>query len=349
MKTKSLVALVFAFTLGLGWSWAWAQGKAQLHSPKPIPRHEVTVLVDIDPGSSDPVSPKIEGVAADHNGFLYSVDGDSGDVIRVDPQNPVVEVVGNIPDCARISGSFGGCFGVTTNETGDLFISASRIPLPLSPRVLRIPASDLASGFGTITDIDDITYVSGVNGVNGLAFDENGFLFTGGSSSGKVYLIPPGGGSFTVFNDGDLIPAACRCTDDPTLTCPLTGTSPMGCNPQRTVSNGVALNRKGDLFVADTARGAIWKVKVQRDNTGTPSFGGLSLFVQSPLLQGADGLIADIGNNFWAPTTANSKTDRRDRRRTEGVLQELMGLKYILDSEFRIFEHLNLKQSGLTY
>ena len=284
---------------------ALAQGQAQPHTPIAIPRHEVTLLVDIDPLSSDPDKPKIEAVAADANGKLYAIDSaayadesSKGRLFRIDPNNPVLEVAGNIPACARVLPEpFGRCFAVHFNHAGDLFIVASR--LPTGARVLRIPAADLATGFGTITDLDGITYVSGVTGVNGLIFDENGFLFAGGSDSGGVYLIPPGGGSFTTFNAGNLIPQACRCTDNAALTCPITGPSPAGCNPQRTVSNGVTLDRKGDLFVADTARGAIWKIDVLRDENGTPGFGGMSLLVQDPLLQGADGLIADAGNNLW--------------------------------------------------
>jgi sugar lactone lactonase YvrE len=37
-----------------------------------------------------------------------------------------------------------------------------------------------------------------------------------------------------------------------------------GGNPQDIVANGLAFNHRGDLFVADTARGAIWKVAFDR-------------------------------------------------------------------------------------
>jgi len=295
-------ALTFLFILSLA-SQSWAQGKAQKRAPIPIPRHEVTILVDIDPATSDPTVPKIEAVAADPNGSLYTIDSAGysdpnlrGRVLRIDPNNPVLEVVGNIPACAAVAPApFGNCFGVAFNQDGDLFIAASGIA---PSRVLRIPAEDIASGFGVIIDIDSITYVSEVAGVNGLAFDKNGFLFAGGGANGRVYLIPPAGGSFTIFNDGSLIPPFCRCTDIVSF-CPIVDPPPVGCNPQRTVSNGVALNRRGDLFVADTARGAIWKIDVERDANGTPSFDGISFFTQDLLLEGADGLTVDRGNNFW--------------------------------------------------
>jgi len=288
MKVSRWISVVSLCLLTPGVSWA--QGQAPLHAQVPIPRHEVTVLVDLDPVSANPEVPKIEGITADRQGNLYTVDSASGNVVRVNPLDPVVEVVGTIPACVD------SCFGVTFNEAGDLFISASRIA---PGRVLRIAAADLASGFGTITDPAAITYASGVSGVNGLAFDENGFLFAGGSGMGRVYLVPPGGGSFSIFNASDLIPLFCRCTDNPALTCPLSGPSPAGCNPQRTVSNGVAITRRGDVVVADTARGALWKIHVLRDGAGTPSFGGMSLLVQDPLLEGADGITADVGGNFW--------------------------------------------------
>jgi len=317
MKAKWLIALVLALLLVPAWSWIWAQGKGQSHGRRPPP-HEVTVLIDLDPDSSDPNVPKIEGIAADQNGNLYTVDSaayeaesDKGRIIRVDPRNPAVEVLGNIPACARVPpAAFGNCFGVHFNEEGDLFIVASFL---VPARILRIPAASLESGFGTITDLNSITYVSGVTGANGLAFDEYGFLFVGGSATGKIYLVPPGGGSFTVFNDGDLIEPFCRCSDIVSI-CPIVDPPPTGCNPQRTVANGVAFNRKGDLFVADTARGALWKIDVDRDHDGNPSFGGLSLFVQDGLLEGADGLTVDRANRFWVFANERNAVVRVSRR-----------------------------------
>jgi sugar lactone lactonase YvrE len=76
------------------------------------------------------------------------------------------------------------------------------------------------------------------------------------------------------------------------------------------VANGLAFNKKGDLFIADTARGAIWKVEFK--NNGTlksrtgcdPVFTANTLclenlFVAHPLLEGADGIVLDKKENIW--------------------------------------------------
>ena len=49
------------------------------------------------------------------------------------------------------------------------------------------------------------------------------------------------------------------------------------------------------LYVADTARGAIWKVVIGPDGKG----GKPVLLAQSPLLEGADGLAFDRSGTLW--------------------------------------------------
>jgi hypothetical protein len=87
---------------------------------------------------------------------------------------------------------------------------------------------------------------------------------------------------------------------------PPTGTT----NPQPLVANGVAFNRHGDLFIADTARGAIWKAEFDHsgdlksrtkcdatfpDNTLCLD----NIFVAHPYLEGADGIALDRAGNIW--------------------------------------------------
>jgi hypothetical protein len=82
------------------------------------------------------------------------------------------------------------------------------------------------------------------------------------------------------------------------------------------VANGLAFNREGDLFVADTARGAIWKVELRgngtlRSRTGcdtTFTANTLCLdnvFVAHPYLEGADGIALDREANIW--TSVNER------------------------------------------
>jgi sugar lactone lactonase YvrE len=82
-------------------------------------------------------------------------------------------------------------------------------------------------------------------------------------------------------------------------------------NPQGIVANGIEFSKDGsDVFVADTARGAVWKVALDANrevadqlgcdqaypaNTVCPD----SLLVQNPQLEGADGLVLDVSGNVW--------------------------------------------------
>ena len=70
---------------------------------------------------------------------------------------------------------------------------------------------------------------------------------------------------------------------------------------QQTVANGLAFDANGVLYVADTARGAIWKVVIGLDGKG----GKPVLLTQSPLLEGADGLALDRAGTLWV--TANER------------------------------------------
>jgi hypothetical protein len=80
---------------------------------------------------------------------------------------------------------------------------------------------------------------------------------------------------------------------------------------QPLVANGLAFNEDGDkLFIADTARGAIWKATFNRDGhlrsktgcdtTFTPNTLCLdNIFVAHPFLEGADGIALDKAGNIW--------------------------------------------------
>jgi sugar lactone lactonase YvrE len=82
-------------------------------------------------------------------------------------------------------------------------------------------------------------------------------------------------------------------------------------NPQPLVANGVAFDEAGNLYVADTARGAIWRVEFRRDGslksrtgcdaTFKPDTLCLeSILVAHPLLEGSDGIALDRAGNIWS-------------------------------------------------
>lgn len=79
---------------------------------------------------------------------------------------------------------------------------------------------------------------------------------------------------------------------------------------QDLVANGLAFDRHGDLFIIDTARGALWKAEFDSqgvlksptgcDQTFTADTLCLSnIVVTHPILEGGDGIVLDREENIW--------------------------------------------------
>jgi sugar lactone lactonase YvrE len=155
-------------------------------------------------------------------------------------------------------------------------------------------------------------FVTGAPGTNGLAFDRDGYLWTGDGTTGqgRVWRVAPSGGACE--------PAFSGCEEafriQPMANDKAVGrqavTLPAG-TAQPLVANGLAFTEDGDLYVADTARGAIWKVTLGRrgevqgrtgcDTTFTANTLCMeNILVAHPLLEGADGIVLDRAGNIWA-------------------------------------------------
>jgi hypothetical protein len=79
---------------------------------------------------------------------------------------------------------------------------------------------------------------------------------------------------------------------------------------QGVVANDLAFNTEGDLFIIDTARGALWKAEFDQqgalksptgcDRTFTANTLCLTnVVVAHPILEGGDGIILDSAGNIW--------------------------------------------------
>jgi sugar lactone lactonase YvrE len=230
----------------------------------------VSILVDLDPASVDRTV-IVESITADKEGRLYLPDRVSGNILRVDPKSPKPVVVGRI-EAREVKGkkvnADGG--GIAFNQQGDLFIAAG----PFG-EVVRIRGADLNPGKPGVAQ----TFSTGVAGANGIAFNRQGNLYISGGRSGIVYRVGPNGGA---AEPAAKIEAHTRKLPD-------------GKAEQSIVANGLAFDAKNVLYVADTARGAIWKVEIGADGKG----GKPILWAQSPLLEGADGLAFDRGGKLW--------------------------------------------------
>jgi sugar lactone lactonase YvrE len=239
----------------------------------------------------------IEGLTGDARGNLYSGQrapaGDPCPVQRVNPRTGATAVVGFMP--APCSPS-----GLTFDARGRLYLTGAGAAgdeiAVLTPNAANPPRAT--------------TFATGVPGANGVAFDRRGALWTGdgGTGLGRVWRIPPQGGAATEVLR---IPAMLN-----TAGVGREARSVPPGNAQTIVANGIAFTRDGTMLVADTARGAIWRARLDRngnvlsrtgcDTTFPPDTLCLdAVLVAHPALEGADGIALDRAGNIW--TAANER------------------------------------------
>jgi len=251
----------------------------------------------------------IEGLTGDDAGNLYTTGRGANPcpVWRISLERPALVPVGFVP--APCSPS-----GIAFDAKGDLFLSDADKVWTLTPNASTPPTATI--------------YGSGVPGTNGLAFDRRGNLWTGDGTTGqgRVWRIPPGGGAgIEIFrvqpmsNEVNLNAAGVggvgrdvRSLPPGAITVtPTTRNAQNLLGSQPLVANGVAFTHGGDLLVADTARGAIWKIEFDHrgemrsavgcDTTFTANALCLdNILVAHPLLEGADGIALDEAGNIWA-------------------------------------------------
>jgi sugar lactone lactonase YvrE len=214
--------------------------------------------------------------------------------------SPTLVVVGFIPNPVACNPS-----GITFDEHGNLYVAdaaGTGTVWKLTPNETTTPT---ATAFAT-----------GVPGTNGLAFDRDGNLWTGDGTTGlgRVWRIVAQGGACEptfagckeVFRIQPMRNGAGVGRQADTLQ--PAGVPP--ANPQPLVANGLAFTPDGDLYIADTARGAIWKAEFRRhgelksatgcDKTFTDNTLCLdNVFVAHPYLEGTDGIALDREGNIW--------------------------------------------------
>jgi sugar lactone lactonase YvrE len=263
----------------------------------------------------------IEGLTGDNHRNLYT--GGSGappcPIWRINIQNPILTPVGFV---VPASGNCGFA-GIALDEAGNVYVSdgAAATIYFFNPSAQNPP---IAAVFAT-----------GVPGTNGLAFDRRGNLWTsdGTTGQGRVWKITSPGANCAstpatnceeVFriqpmsNEVNLdaggvggVGRDVRTLPPGTITVtPTTRNAANTLGSQPLVANGLAFNRKGDLFNIDTARGALWKIEFDLygnlksptgcDTTFTRNTLCLSnIFVAHPILEGGDGIALDVFGNIW--------------------------------------------------
>ncbi len=183
-------------------------------------------------------------------------------------------------------------------------------------------------------------YAEGVPGSNGVAWDERGELWVsdGGTGQGRVWRIGRDRVPVEAFRvqpmASDALPGGVgrdvRGLPPGTIT--ITETSRAASNTlgsQAIVANGLAFGRDGTLFIADTARGAIWRVFIDRrgrilSRTGCDTtFAANTLcldnvLVQHPYLDGADGIVLDDDEQHLRRRERAQRDRGRDREGPSG-------------------------------
>jgi sugar lactone lactonase YvrE len=237
----------------------------------------------------------IEGLTADGAGNLYTTGRE-----LIEDTCPVWRFTGGTrttvgfipnPPAARCNPS-----GIAFDSHGNLYIADGGPAATIWKLTPDATTPPLGAAFAT-----------GVPGTNGLAFDRDGNLWTGDGTTGngRVWRIDSAGGVDEVFRIQPMANSAGVGRSNGTLQ-----PASAAPNPQPLVANGLAFTPEGELYVADTARGAIWKVEFDRrgnlkSRTGCDTtFTGNTLcldhvFVAHPSLEGTDGIALDRAGNIW--------------------------------------------------
>src|SRR5215813_1862698 len=311
----SFATIFFSFILksvpDLGGPAAWGDDDDKLPFPK---NATVTTLI---------TTPRlIEGLTGDNHRNLYTAASGMPPcaVWRINIYNPSLIPVGFVVPAD------GNCDlgGIAFNEIGDLFVADAAAGTIYS----FTPNADSAP---TVT----IPFASGAPGANSIAFDKKGNLWVsdGVTAQGRIWKITSPGANCTstpainceeVFriqplaNEVNLVNGVGGVGRDvrwlPQGTITVTPTSRSAANTLGStalVANGLAFDKDGDrLFIADTARGAIWQATFNRgghlrsktgcDTTFTPNTLCVdNVFVAHPYLAGADGIALDRDGNIW--------------------------------------------------
>jgi len=240
----------------------------------------------------------IEGLAGDDHGNLYVAERGGGTnpcpVWKIAAANGDTTEVGFVPGPCSPS-------GLAFGRDGRLYVTGANAPALDQIDVLTPGAATTAA----------TVFATGIAQANGIAFDKDGNLWAtdGNNKQGIVYRVGPGGGAASeMFR----VPPMANSIGVGRQNGTLQATAPTnGPNPQDIVANGIAFTDDGDIVIADTARGALWRISLDdRGDIASPTgcdrtYAADTLcledvLVESPYLSGVDGIALDSAGQIWA-------------------------------------------------
>jgi outer membrane protein assembly factor BamB len=206
----------------------------------------------------------IESVAL-HEGKLYTTTW-AGTIYEVDPSAPTPRIVGSLPiPC--------GYLGEVADSAGNLLIACQD-----SGTVYRVARERLgAADFDPKKDAQ--VFITGAGHANGITIARDGHVWISGGSDDALYHAGPEGGKAVLFAE---------------KFSPVSGDTTI---PVRAyVTNGAAVDSKGNVYTMNTGTGTIWRLEVK------PGYqvGAITKVAESPHLVGADGVIIGVGDTLYA-------------------------------------------------
>jgi sugar lactone lactonase YvrE len=254
----------------------------------------------------------VEGLTNDNSGNVYApgrstTAGQPCPVYKVNVNQPQLKIVGNIPPPAS-----GAC-----SPSGLAFGPDAMLYVTQTDSIYRFRPDESSPPTATV-------FATGVPGTNGLAFDWNGNLWTGDGTTGagRVWMIARDGTPMEMFRIPPMVNEVNQGAGGigrdvrslPSGTVAVTPTSRNASNTagsQPLVANGLAFDLRGNLYIADTARAALWRVKVNSSSTPIISTGCDTtytantlcmdhIFAQHAFLEGVDGIVVDVSGNIWS-------------------------------------------------
>jgi sugar lactone lactonase YvrE len=206
-------------------------------------------------------------------------------VLKISPDGTETKVLAEFPDGPAPA-------GLAVDAPGNVYFA---LPNP----------GNTDGGVYRVADDGDPEKLPGTENMivpNGLALNKQGDLFASDSVLGAIWRIPVNGSeSAEIWLQHELV---------------------AGCTPDDLGANGIAF-WKGDLYVANTGRGALVHVPIMTDGSpGEPTLVAGNLDCEPEGLFGMDGIALDVHGNVYALLVLQNKLVRIDP--TDGTITTLL-------------------------